>query len=126
MHVHVHSKCDMARVIVFVPSPHKSAKNLVFVVVHVQSAYEAKFFCYLVGSRAVAPGSGGTEISSRGDRKTQELAGLDFSKGFGPLITEPHETFGMQMLRESDDYKFSVELYKTMSDSDSEASGLSG
>ena len=71
--------------------------------------------------------SEGGEIPGRGDRKTtQELAGLDFSKGFGPLITEPHETFGMQMLRDSDDYKFSVELYKTMSDSDSEASGLSG
>ena len=84
------------------------------------------FFCYFTGSRTVASSSEGAEISSRGDRKTQELAGLDFSKGFGPLITKPHETFGMQMLRESDDYKFSVELYKTMSDSDSEASGLSG
>lgn len=84
--------------------------------------------CCFVGSRTVGSSSEGGEISSRGDRskKTQELAGLDFSKGFGPLITEPHETFGMQMLRESDDYKFSVELYKTMSDSDSEASGLSG
>ena len=70
--------------------------------------------------------SGGSEISNRENRHSQELAGLDFSKGFGPLITEPHETFGMQMLRESDGYKFSVELYKTMSDSDSETSGLSG
>ena len=78
------------------------------------------------GPPGVGGSLGGPEIPSRESRKNQELAGLDFSKGFGSLITEPHETFGMQMLRDSEDYKLSVELYKTMSDSDSEASGLSG
>ena len=100
---------------------------VLFPCILVQGTCMMPTFAYFIGLRTVGSSSEGGEIPGRGDRKTtQELAGLDFSKGFGPLITEPHETFGMQMLRDSDDYKFSVELYKTMSDSDSEASGLSG
>lgn len=59
-------------------------------------------------------------------RQSQEIP-LDFSKGFGPLITSEPERFGMDMLRKGEDYKLGLELYKNMSDSDSDNnSGFSG
>ena len=64
------------------------------------------------------------ELLAKGNRTSQELA-LDFSKGFGPLIKSEPEQFGMDMLRGDMRYQLGLELYKNLSDSDSEQSALS-
>lgn len=62
-------------------------------------------------------------------RKSQEVSIPDFSKGFGPLIHVPSEThqpndrFGMDMLRDSVEFKMGLEEFYKMSDSESEHSG---
>ena len=67
------------------------------------------------------------EVRERDNKRQSQEIPLDFSKGFGPLITSEPERFGMDMLRKGEDYKLGLELYKNMSDSDSDNnSGFSG
>ena len=68
------------------------------------------------------------EAALKENRRSQELSfDLNFTKGFGPLIpSDRHQGFGMEMLRDGPDYKLGLEMYKTISDSDSdEHSGVS-